>query len=283
MRTNIWKGSVSFGLLNIPVTLQSAQEEKELHFSMLDERDLSHIRYKKVNAQSGREVPSEKIVKGYEFKKGKFVIITDQDFEKANVKATKTIDIEDFVLLEEIDTMLFDRPYYLAPQKGAEKGYFLLREALADTEKVAIAKIVIRTKQHLCAVMAKGDYLVLELLRFSNQVKEVHEVDYLKGINKRVKFTPKELKMAEDLIAGMTAKWNPDKYKDTYSSDLMKRIKAKVKRGQGKDVDEAPEREEVEESSNVIDLLPLLQKSLEKGGAKKRRSPRKNSVRARAH
>ena len=282
MRSNIWKGSISFGLLNIPVTLQSAQEEKELHFSMLDERDLAHIRYKKVNAASGREVPTDKIVKGYEFKKGKFVIVTDQDFERANVKATKTIDIEDFVLLEEIDTMLFDKPYYLAPQKGAEKGYFLLREALTETKKVAIAKIVIRTKQHLCAVMSRGDYLVLELLRFSNQVKEIHEVDYLKGINKRVKFAPKELKMAEDLIAGMTAKWDPDKYKDTYQSDLMKRIKSQIKRGQAKDVEEAPEAAEIEESSNVVDLLPLLQKSLAQGGAKKRRSTRKSPSRARA-
>lgn len=282
MRSNIWKGSISFGLLNIPVTLQTAQEEKELHFSMLDERDLSRIRYKKVNAKSGREVPSEKIVKGYEFKKGKFVIVTDQDFERANVKATKTIDIEDFVLLEEIDTMLFEKPYYLAPQKGAEKGYFLLRDALEKTEKVAIAKVVIRTKQHLCAVLAKGDYLVLEILRFSNQVKEVHEVNFLKGIDKKVKFAPKELKMAEDLISGMTAKWEPDKYKDTYQADLMKRIKSKIKRGQAKDVEEAPDLEEVEESSNVVDLLPLLKKSLEQGGAKKKRSTRKTAARAKA-
>lgn len=272
MRSNIWKGSISFGLLNIPVSLQSAQQDKDLHFSLLDSKDMAHIQYKKINARTGREVQQKQIVKGYEYKPGQYVVITDADFQKANPKATKTIDIEDFVLLEEIDTMLFEKPYYLAPQKGAEKGYFLLREALEKTKKVAIAKIVIRTKQHLAAIFAKGDYLVLELLRFAHEMKDVNEFNYLEDVNTRVRFTERELKMAEDLIKGMTAKWKPEKYKDTFYDDMMKRINAKVKQGRGQKVEEVEPVEKVEESSNVVDLLPLLRKSLEERGSGRKRT-----------
>lgn len=263
MRSNIWKGSISFGLLNIPVSLQSAAEDKELHFSMLDERDLAHIKYKKVNSKTGKEVPLAHVVKAFEYKPDQFVVMTDKDFQRANVKATKTIDIADFVLYDEVDVMLFDKPYYLAPEPGAEKGYFLLKDALEHTGKVAVGKIVIRTKQHLAMIMPRGNYLILEILRFSHEVKEVNEVSYLKGVNKRIKFTDRELKMAEDLIKGMTSKWKPEKYKDTYYSDIMKMVKAKVKQGKGKFVEEPEKVESIEESSNVVDLLPLLQKSIE--------------------
>lgn len=270
MRSNIWKGSISFGLLNIPVSLQSAGEDKELHFSMIDERDLSHIKYKKINANTGKEVPSAHVVKAFEYKPDQFVVMTDKDFQKANVKATKTIDIEDFVAVDDVDVMLFEKPYYLAPQQGTEKGYFLLKEALESSRKVAIGKIVIRTKQHLSMIMPRGDYLVLEILRFAHEVKEVNEVHYLKDVNKRIKFSEKELKMAEDLIKGMTSKWKPEKYKDTYYDDIMKRVKAKVKQGKGKFIEE-PEREEpLAESSNVVDLLPLLRKSIESRHRKER-------------
>ncbi len=278
MRSNIWKGTISFGLLNIPVTLQSAQEDKELHFSLLDEKDLAHIKYQKINAKTGKEVPYKRIVKGFEYKSGQFVIMNDTDFERANVKASKTIDIEDFVLLEEIDTMLFEKPYYLAPQKGAEKGYFLLREALRDTQKVAVGKIVIRTKQHLAMIMPRGDYLILELLRFAHEVKEVDEVDYLHEVNKRITFNPRELKMAEDLIKGMTSKWRPEKYKDTYYDDIMKRVKAKVKQGKGQFIEEPEKPEMAEESSNVVDLLPLLRRSLESRQNKKASAARRSST-----
>lgn len=270
MRSNIWKGSISFGLLNIPVSLQSAGEDKELHFAMIDERDLSHIKYKKINANTGKEVPFAHVVKAFEYKPDQFVVMTDKDFQNANVKATKTIEIEDFVAVDDVDVMLFEKPYYLAPQQGAEKGYFLLKEALESSRKVAIGKIVIRTKQHLSMIMPRGDYLVLEILRFAHEVKEVNEVNYLKEVNKRIKFSEKELKMAEDLIKGMTSKWKPEKYKDTYYDDIMKRVKAKVKQGKGKFIEE-PEREEpVAESSNVVDLLPLLRKSIESRHKKER-------------
>jgi DNA end-binding protein Ku len=273
MRSGVWSGSISFGLLNIPVTLQSAQEDKEIHFSMMDEKDQSAIKFHRVSAETGKEVPYKRIVKAYEFKKGQFVTITNKDLQAANPKATKSIDIEDFVNLADIDPLLFDKPYYIVPKKGAEKGYFLLRDALVKSEKVAVAKIVLRTKQHLAAVMGRGDYLILEMMRFAHEVKEIHEVDYLKDTDTKVKYSSKELKMAQDLIAGMTSEWEPEKYRDTYYDDLMKRIKAKVKSGKGHELEESETPEAPEETtSNVVDLLPLLRQSL---AVKKTKAPAK--------
>lgn len=263
MAGSIWKGSISFGLLNIPVSLQKAQEDQELHFTMLDEKNLSPIKYKKVNAKDGREVPWDRIVKGYEYEKGQFVIINKEDLKAANPRATQTIDIEDFVDFKDIDLMFFEKPYYLVPQKSGIKGYFLLCEALKKSHKIAIAKIVIRTKQHLAAIMPKGDYLILELLRFAHEVLEVDEVEYLDDVVKP-KFSAKELKMAQELIEGMTGKWKPDQYKDTYNDDVMKIIDLKIKAGEGEEI-EYPEmpKEEKGNTGMVVDLMPLLKKSLE--------------------
>lgn len=267
-RTSIWKGSISFGLLNIPVTLQKADEEKNLHFSMLDEKDFSPIKYKKINANTGKEVPYSQIVKGFEYESGEYVILNDADFKAANPKATQAIDIEDFIPLAEIDPMLFEKPYYLAPQKTGAKGYFLLRDALKSTKKIAIGKIVIRTKQHLVAVMPKEDYLILEILRFPHEVRAVNQVNYLDEVSegKKSNYNDRELKMAQELINGMTDHWRPNRYKDTYYDDLMKRIQQKVKSGKGHTVSRAePEAEEVK-PTKVVDLLPLLRKSLEQTG-----------------
>ena len=162
MRSNIWKGALSFGLLNIPVRLAKAEEERNLHFSMLDGKDLTPIKYKKINAITGKEVVFDRIVKGYEYKKNEFVIMTDTDFKAANVDATGTIDIESFVAQDQVDPIYFEKPYYLVPEKNAEKEYFLLCEAMKKSQKVAIAKIVITTKQHLAMIIARGDHLMLE-------------------------------------------------------------------------------------------------------------------------
>lgn len=281
MAANIWKGSISFGLLNIPVTLHTAQQDKDIHFSMLDGKDMSRIKYQKISATTGKEVPYDRIVKGFEYESGQYVIMEPEDFEKANVKAAKTIDIEDFVLLEEIDTLLFEKPYYLVPQKGSEKGYLLLREALEKTKKVAIAKIVIRVKQHLAMVMPRGDYLVLEILRFAHQIKDVTEVDYLEDVRSDIKFSQRELKMAEDLIKGMTSKWSPNKYKDTYYEDLMKLIDLKVKKGKGYAVKEPTGEVRERAATNVVDLLPLLQKSI--AATQKSKSSKSAGSKRRAH
>lgn len=269
MAGSIWKGSISFGLLNIPVSLQKAEEGNDIHFSMLDKKDLSPIKYKKVSAKDGKEVPWARIVKGYEYEKGEFVIIDKEDLKAANPKATQTIDIENFVEAKDIDLMFFDKPYYLVPQKSGVKGYFLLAEALKKTEKVAIAKVVIRTKQHLAAVMVKDKYLILEILRFGHEVLETDEVDYMADIHKP-KFSPKEVKMAEDLIAGMTEEWNPKQYTDTYAEDVMKMVKLKIKAGEGHEIDkdDLPKAEKIT-ASNVVDLMPLLKQSLEARKASK--------------
>ena len=278
-RSGIWKGSISFGLLNIPVSLQTADESKDLHFNMLDEKDFSPIKFRRVNANTGHEVPYSRIVKGYEYESGEYVILNKTDFLAANPKATQTIDIEDFVLMEHIDPMLFEKPYYLVPQKNGVKGYFLLRDALRHTEKVAIGKVVIRTKQRLVAIMPKGDYLICEILRFPHEVRAVNQVDYLDEFTtgKKEKYNSRELKMAEELIAGMTDKWQPQKYKDTYYNDIMKRIHTKIKQGKSHTItspDEFPS--EREDRQKVVDLLPLLRKSLEarksSGGGKSKRS-----------
>ena len=283
MAGSIWKGSISFGLLNIPVNLQKAQEGNDLSFSMLDGKDLTPIKYKKVNAKSGLEVPWARIVKGYEYDSGQYVILNKEDFKAANPKATQTIDIEDFVSFDEIDLMFFEKPYYLVPQKNGIKGYFLLKEALEKSNKVAIAKIVIRTKMRLACIMPKGDFLVLEMLRFAHEVLEVDEVDYLKDIEKP-KVSAKEIKMAEELIEGMTDKWKPEHYKDTYNDDIMKIINLKIEAGEGEEIDygELP-KEEKGNTGTVVDLMPLLRKSLEekrKADSSKKKATKKVSKKA---
>jgi DNA end-binding protein Ku len=261
MRSNIWKGALSFGLLNIPVKLMKAEEDKSLSFSMLDSEDLSPIKYKKINAKTGEEVPYQRIVKGYEYKKNEFIVMDEKDFKAANVESTGAIDLESFVELDEVDLMFLEKPYYIVPDKNGEKGYFLLCEAMKKSRKAAVGKIVLRTKQHLALIMVRGDYLVLEMMRFSHEVLQVDEVEYFESI-KKSKFSPKEMEMAVSLIEGMTEDWKPDKYKDTYDHDLKKIIEKKVKAGKGKTIEyETPKAKEP--TTNVIDLMPLLKKSLE--------------------
>ncbi len=277
MAGSIWKGSISFGLLNIPVSLQKAQQEKELSFSMLDGKDFSPIKYKKINGNNGNEVPWNRIVKGYEFEKGQYILMSKDDFKAANPKATQTIDIEDFVNFDDIDLMFLQKPYYLVPQKSGIKGYFLLVEALRKTNKVAIGRIVIRTKMHLVMLMARENYLILEILRFGHEVLDIDEVDYLKDVEKP-KYNPKELKMAEELIEGMTTKWNPEQYKDTYHDDLLKVINMKIKAGKSQKIEWDFPREERGNTGPVLDLMPLLRQSLEQ----RKRSKKKTFSRKKA-
>lgn len=262
MARGIWSGAISFGLLNIPVMVMSAKEEERLHFKMLDKRDNSPIGYKQYNKVTGKEVDQKYIEKVYEYEKNKFVFINDDDFLRANPKATKTIDIEDFVSLAEVDVLLFEKPYYLVPGKNGEKGYLLLKKILEETQKVAVAKFVFKTKQHLVILMARGDYLILEMLRFSHEVQEIHEAKFLDKFElKKIKISPREIRAAKILVDEMSAKWNPDQYKDTYHEDLLKYIKKKIKSGDVKKA--AKDEEEIKKiDTNVIDLMPFLQQSL---------------------
>ena len=259
---SLWKGSISFGLVNVPVLLMSAREHKDLHFTMLDSRDFSPVGYRYYNKSTGDDVTRSQIVKAYNYSSNQYVVMNEADFKKANPKATQTIDIENFVEMREIDPVFFERAYYLVPGKGGEKGYELLSEALRKSEKVAIAKMVLHTKQHLVAVIARGEYLLLEILRFAEDVKELKELEVRKA-----KKDSSQVEMAERLIDEMTTRWRPEVYKDTYREDIMKRVRAKVKAGKATEITQERERAS-EEPAQVLDLMPLLKKSLARRGPK---------------
>ena len=251
----IWKGSISFGLVNIPIGLYPATRKEDVSFRQLRADDLSPIRYKRVAETDGEEVPWEKIVKGYEYEKGQFVLVNDEDFEKAMPEATQSIDITEFVDLAEIDPMFFDKPYYLEPQKGGKKAYTLLRETLEKTGKVGIARVVIKTRQHLAAVKPKGDALVLELMHFPEEVLEPAGLD----LPRDEKLGKKELDMASTLVGTMSGKWNPADFHDEYREKLIALIEEKVKNG-GKETPSVKAKPKT--ATNVVDLVAVLQKSL---------------------
>src|SRR3954451_11618105 len=207
---SIWKGSLSFNLVNIPITLYTAIRREELRFHMLRKSDHSKINYKRVAEADGKEVPWEEIVKGYEYEKGKFIVLKEEDFRRADIEATQSVDIIEFVSLEEIDPMFFDKPYYLEPQKKGAKAYALLREALRRSGKVGIAKVVIKTRQHLAAVKPVQNTLVLELMHFA---EELVKPDSLQ-IPGQVDLGAKELDMALELVGRMAGQWDAAKYTD---------------------------------------------------------------------
>lgn len=270
----LWKGSISFGLVNIPISLHSAQQTKRISFHMLDKRDHGRIGYRYINKQNNKEVTRPNIIKAYAYDKEKHVLFTDADLKKATAKTSSTIEIEDFVSLSEVDPLLFERPYYVAPQKGGEKGYALLREVLRKSEKSAIAKVVLHTVQHLAALMVRDDYIILELLRFPNEVIETDEAKFLSEHVLNAKPSEREIKVATQLVEGMTSKWNPKRYHNSYQEDLMKLIQAKIKKGDSVRVEEVPkETSEESSSSNIVDLTSLLKKSL--SAARNTKSKRK--------
>jgi len=260
----IWKGSINFGLVNIPIALYPATRKEELRFRLLRKKDLSPVNYKRVAAKDGKEVPWDDIVKGYEYEKGKFVVLSDKDFQRVDLEATQTVDIQDFVDLDEIDPMFFYKPYYLEPQKGGDKAYVLLREALADGKKVGIAKVVIKTRQYLAGVKALKDALVLELMHFAAELADAEKLH----VPKKATVGKREKEMAEALVKSMTAKWNPEKYKDDYREALMEVIEEKVESG-GEEIEEKPKEKKT--PTKVIDLVAVLQESLkaQQGGKKK--------------
>ena len=261
----IWKGSLSFGLVNIPVALHPAEKVEELSFNQLDKRDLNPVGYKRINKKTDGEVPWNRIVRAYQHKRGSYVVLTDQDLKRANVEATQTIDIVGFVQGAEISPLYYERPYYLEPMKGGSKAYALLRETLRRTGLVGIASVVMRTRQHMAAVLERKGVLVLETLRWAHEIRDTDGLDVPDERGTQV--SKKEAEMAVQIVKGMSEKWNPRKYKDTYAADLMALIRKKVASGKTTEIDEsepAPKRK----GGVVVDLMPLLKKSLEmkKGG-----------------
>jgi DNA end-binding protein Ku len=269
----IWTGTVGFGLVQIPVALHVAEDRAELEMTMLDKRNFSPVGYERVNKKTGKEVPWENIVKGYEHSDGKFVVLTEQDFQEANVESTRQVDILDFVEFADIDPRYIDRPYYLAPLKAGKKSYALLREALRRTGKAGIGKVVIRSRQHLAAVVAHEEALLLVLLRFSDELREPKGLELPSTNLKKLGITPKELSMAEKLVEGMVSDFQPNKYEDEYRRDLMRLIQRKVKAGELNSIPEAAKsKPKAPAAPAAVDLSELLAQSV--AGAKKKPSQR---------
>lgn len=282
MARAIWKGSISFGLVHIPVGLFSAASPDELSFRQLDRRNMSPIGYRKYNKSTGEEVQSEEIVKGYEYESGHYVVLSDEDLRRANPEKTQTVEITDFVELDDIDPVYLDKPYYLAPVGKNKKGYALLREALKRTRKVGIAKVVIRSREYLSAVIPQGDVLVLEILRYPQEIRPPADLDVPHGELKDMGINDRELEMAERLVEGMTGAWEPEKYQDTYRGDLMQLIQQRIESGNTDAPDETPVAELEESSGDVVDIMALLKRSVEATGGRERiaadteRRPRKS-------
>ena len=251
----IWKGAISFGLVNIPVGLYSAVSKTErIKFRLLRASDQSPIRYKRVAEVDEKEAPWDQIVKGYEYERGRFVVLTDTDFERVSLKSSQVVEIKEFVDLDQIDPMFFDEPYLLGPEKGGDRAYALLRDAVAKSKKVGISKVVLRTREHLAAVKPVGKALVLELMHFPDELADPNSLNLPSA-----QPAPKELDMALSLVTAMTEKWDPHKFHDEYAEALMKVIEEKIAAG-GKEL--PPSKKAPPPSTNVVDIVAMLQQSL---------------------
>ena len=277
MARPIWTGTLSFGLLNIPVSLMSGERKVDLSFRMLDSRDRKPIRFERVNAETGEEVPWKDIIKAFEYDKGSYVVVEKEDIASAAPQTHESVDVEAFVDRDEIGIRFYEKPYILVPGKKAEKGYVLLRETLKSTGKVGVARVVIRTREYLCAVMPEGDALVLMMLRYPQELVDPEDYKLPSGKASDFRISAKETEMAKSLIESMAAKWQPDEYHDEFRERLeaiiRKRIKAKGATTRIADT-EAPEHEDA--TTNVVDFMALLQKSLD---TKKRTPAKKEATR----
>lgn len=273
----LWKGAITFGLVHIPVGLHTAATEQGVDFDWLDKRTMDPVGYKRINKRTGREVTSDNIVKGVKYKEGHYVIISPQEIAAAFPKTTQTIEIERFIDAAELPFVFLERPYYVAPLPKAERVYTLLRETLIDTKKIALAKVVISTKQHLATLVPSGKALVLNLLRWGDEVKTLDVLELPPA--GRENLTASEMKMAKQLVTEMTGSWKPEDFENEFRQQIMKIVKKKVKAGEAEIV--LPPQEKVPETSNVIDLTVLLKQSLN-GGAKASGSPAKRGTSAKS-
>jgi DNA end-binding protein Ku len=262
MPRSIWKGSISFGLVNIPIELHTAVRDHRPRFRMLHATDKSPVRFERVCIRDGHPVAWEDLVKGYEYEKGHFVVVTKEDFQAAALSKTRTIDIIDFVKSDEIDDRFFETPYYLVPAKGGERAYALLREAIRESGRTGVAKFILRDAQHLAAVEVIGDAIVLSVMRFADELVDDEQFDF-PGKDVR----PQELQMAKALVNSLAADWDPLKYTDQYRENLMRIVRGKVK---GKAV--ALESDTRPRQADVVDLMKRLRRSLEQGGGSKSRA-----------
>jgi DNA end-binding protein Ku len=260
MARPIWTGTLSFGLLNIPIKLMSGEKRTDLHFRMLDSRDNAPVKYERVNGGTGEEVPWKDVVKASEYRKGNYVILEDEDLRAAAPESHEAVEIAAFVDADAIGPEYFEKPYVLVPGKKAEKGYVLLRETLAETRKIGIAHVVVRTREYLSAVIAKGDALLLMLMRYPQEIVDIADFDIPTGSAASHRVTKPEMQMARQLIESMATAWKPSEYKDEFRAKLHKAIEKRMK---SKGVVTPPEEEAAEEATtNVVDFMDLLKKSL---------------------
>ncbi len=276
MARPIWTGTLSFGLLNVPVSLMSGERKVDLQFRMLDSRDRKPIRFERVNADTGEEVPWKEIVKAYEYDKGSYVVLEEDDIRSAAPESHEAVEVETFVDAASIDPRYYEKPYLLVPAKKAEKGYVLLRETLRKTGKVGIARVVVRTREYLCAVMPHGDALVLMILRYPQELVDPEDYKLPTGTLAQYRISSKETAMAEQLIDSMSGTWTPEDYHDEFRERLQALLKKRIKaKGGTTRVEEEPAPRE-HDATNVVDFMSLLQKSLD---AKKRTPARKSTDR----
>lgn len=284
-KRSLWRGYISFGLVNIPVVLYSAEKpQQEIHFKLLDKKNHAGIRYSRINEETGKEVPWHDIVKGYEYEPGNYAILTPEDLGEIAKENLKAIEIEDFINFEQLDTLYYEKPYYLLPDKRGEKGYVLLRETLKNTHKVGIARVMVRSHQYLAAVIAEGNALVINTLRYPKEVKQPSEVDVPEEPISHYKITKKEFDIAKQLVETMSVDWDPNRYTNEYREDLLKLIDEKIASG-GKKAIKHIEDTEIKQT-NVVDFMELLKKSVKekktpKSDAKK--SKNKTSPKSRKH
>jgi DNA end-binding protein Ku len=259
----LWKGAISFGLVHIPVGLYSAEKRNNFDLTMLDRRTMKPVGFKRYNKETGEEVSWDDIVKGYEYEKERYVVLTEEDFRRANVEATQTVEILSFVEAGQISPLYFETPYYLAPEKRGQKGYALLRETLRQTEKVGIANVVIRTRQYVAALLPVGDVIVMNTLRYSNELRAADEFDMPTRDLKSIGVSGREVDMAGRLVEEMSEKWSPERFRDTYHEDLMALIEKRIQSGQTEVVTEQSTEKEKPAKGEVIDLMALLKRSVE--------------------
>jgi DNA end-binding protein Ku len=264
MARYLWKGSLSFGLVEIPVGLLSAESSHELKFSFLDRRDYAPVGYQRYNKKTEKPVAWEDIVRGYEYESGEYVIMSDDDLKRANLKSTQSIEILSFVDAKEVEPIYFETPYYVVPLKKGSKAYGLMRDTLERTGRVGIARYVMKTRQHIAALTVRDNVLLLQNLRYQHEIVPVKDLDLETG-DLGAAVSEREVKVAEQLVKGMTAKFEPGVFKDDYYEDLMALIEKRAKAGQTESV-EAPLAEAPIRGTRIVDLLPLLEKSLASAG-----------------
>lgn len=280
----IWKGHISFGLVNVPVVLYAAERRAEQGFKLIDGRNAARVRYERVNEETGEEVPWDQIVKGYEYEEGQYVLLSQEELDSASAEMTKAIEIEQFVDREEIGIRYFDRPYLVAPAPKGEKGYVLLREAIGGAGKAGLARIVIRAKQYLAALVTEGEALVLELLRYADELQSVDDLELPGSDLREYNVTKKEIELASQLIEGMSGQWDPEQFKDEYREALDKMIQKKIKSGQTEAIRDV-EADEDKAPPASVNFMEMLKRSVagasKRGAAKPRAAARRPAPRKR--